>query len=258
MLTAYNTLSSFYLGTPESALCPFALSYTGLRNPCLKGIFNFLSVCSQYRWWASWSLAAVSLSPGANWVQDLEPRGKLFPRPRWQDFVLVYFLAYSLRKQYNIFLTFHRLSMHTSDLSSFSVVLNSYIFSPVTAGLHVLHGKGELTAGGAGYTLWRLLWIKHQAHDHLQWWQHGLDDCSDLSYFCVFTISQFDLFVCHHYWAILSIFCSGPGSHWWCFSVLLLFSLYGGTWPSPGVSPSSDHDYLCLLLSHCDAASSPL
>lgn len=133
--------------------------------------------------------------PGANWVQDLEPRGKLFLRPRWQDFVLVYFLAYSLRKQYNIFLMFHRLSIHTSDLSSLSVVLNSYVFSPVTAGLHVLRGKGELTAGGAGYTLWGLLWIKHQAHDHLQWWQCGLDDCSDLSYFCVFTLSQFDLLV---------------------------------------------------------------
>lgn len=139
-----------------------------------------------------------------------------------------------------------------------SAVLYGCVFSSFTASLHLLDGKGGLTAGGTGYTLHGLLWVKYWAHDHLQRWQAGLDERSDLSYSCVSALSQFDSLMFHHHWAILNIFCSLPGSYWWCFSVLPLFSLYGGKWPSPWVSPASDHHYLCLLLSHHNAASSYL
>lgn len=60
------------------------------------------------------------------------------------------------------------------------------------ANLHLLPGRGELTAGGTGYTLQRLPWIKRWAHDHLQWWQAALEGCSGLFLLlCFYTFSAF-------------------------------------------------------------------
>lgn len=147
---------------------------------------------------------------GASWVLGLEPRGKLAPRPGWQDFVLVYFLAYSLRKQCNLFLMLHGLSIQTSNLSCLVCDTLQLCLSIFHCRSAFLTWSGERSAGGTGYTLHGLLWSEHWAHDHLWWWQAGLDDCSDLSYSCVSTLSQFVSLMFHHPWAILSIFCSGP------------------------------------------------
>lgn len=56
----------------------------------------------------------------------------------------------------------------------------------------------------------------------------------------------------------MNVFCSVLGFHWWGFLVFPFFSLCGGNWPSPWISPASDHTYPRLLISHHDAASSHL